>query len=417
MKKMLIVAWREYWFNLRRRSFLFAAFGAPLLTIVIMMLVFTFIASGQDDPESLGQIGYVDNAGILTQALQKPDYFVAYETDEVARAALDAGEIGGYVVVPRNYMAVGAVRFFATESMPGALEDDIDSFLAANLAAQVEGLRLPPERVIEPVDLTVVAVDSGRELTGAAFASLFLIPFIFVIVFMMASQVTAGFLMGGVVEEKVNRIMEMLITSVTPLQMLLGKVLGLGALGLTQFLIWIVGGVLIVTFGNQAQVSFLDGVQIPADMAILGLLYFLLSYFFDGTLLAGIGATVGSEQESRQISGFFSLVFVIPFFFITQFIQDGNGTIPTILSMIPFTAGPAMLMRFAFASVPGWQIALSLGLLVVGSMIVAFAAARVFRWGLLMYGKRPSPRELWRVITSSSGYATSVAKAEESMGR
>ncbi|MFN8372834.1 MAG: ABC transporter permease [Anaerolineae bacterium] len=417
MKKLLLVAWREYWFNLRRRSFLFAAFGAPLLTIGLMTLVFTFIIGGEEDAEGLGTIGYVDNSGVLAQALEKPDYFTVYASDEEAQAALDAGAIGGYFVVPRNYMAVGAVRFFSTEGMPAALRNAFDSFLVANLTAQTDGLRLPSERVIDPVDLTVIGLDTGREITGAAFSGLFLVPFIFVLVFMMASQVTSGFLMSGVVEEKVNRIMEVLVTSVTPLQMLLGKVIGLGALGLTQFFIWIVGGFIMVGLGDRFNISALSGIEIPVDMTIIGLIYFLLSYFFVGTLMAGIGVTAGSEQESRQFSGIFSLLFVIPFFFVAQFIQDSNGALPVALSMIPFTAAPSMLLRFAFGTVPMWQIALSMGLLLVTGLVVAFASARVFRWGLLMYGKRPTPRELWRVITSSSGYATSVAKADESIGR
>jgi ABC-2 type transport system permease protein len=417
MKKLLLVAWREYSFNLRRRSFLFAAFGAPLLTVAVMFIVFGVLIRSEDDAEGLGQIGYVDNAGVLVNAIEEPDFFIRYETDEEAAAALETGDIGGYFVVPRNYMAVGAVRFFAPKGLPGALQNEMEDFLVANLTAQAEGMRLPPERIVEPVDLTIIALDSGRELTTPAIASLFIIPFVFVIVFMMAGQVTSGFLMGGVVEEKVNRMMEILVTSVTPLQILLGKVIGLGLLGLTQILIWIGSGVLITSLGNQFSVSFLNGVVIPTDMAIIGLIYFLLSYFLEGTLMAGLGATVGSEQESRQFSGVLSLLSVIPFFAFTQFLQDGNGALPTILSMIPFTAAPSMLLRFAFASVPMWQVALSMGILFVSGLVVAFASARIFRWGLLMYGKRPTPRELWRVIVGSSGYATSVAKAEESMGR
>jgi ABC-2 type transport system permease protein len=417
MKKMLIVMWREYWFNLRRRSFLFAAFGAPLLTVGIMVIVFGVLIKSEDNPESLGQIGYVDHSEVLTQSLDEPDFFVRYETDEAAAAALEAGDIGGYFIVPRNYMAVGVVRFFADKGLPGALQGEMNDFLVANLTTQAQGLRLPPERIVDPVNLTVVALDSGREITTSGVISLFIIPFIFVLVFMMASQVTSGFLMGGVVEEKVNRVMEILVTSVTPLQMLLGKVLGLGLLGLTQLVIWIGGGMLITNLGNQFSVSFLAGVTIPPDMAVIGLVYFLLSYFLVGTLMAGLGATVGSEQESRQFAGVISLLFVIPFFAFTQFLQDGNGTLPTVLSMIPFTAAPAMLMRYAFASVPLWQVGLSMGILLVSGLIIAFASARIFRWGLLMYGKRPTPRELWRVIMGSPEYATTIAKAEESTGR
>lgn len=420
MNKILLVAWREFYFNLRRRAFLFAAFGAPLITVALMLVVFNVAVGGHSDPESLGRIGYVDRAGVLAQALEQPDYFVSYATEEEAAAALEAGEIGGYFVVRRNYLAVGAVHFYAPRAMPAALRREIDTFLVTNLLTQTQDLQFPTERLLDPFDMTIITLDSGRELTSAGTAGLFLVPFIFVFVFLMASQVSSGFLMSGVVEEKSTRIMEILVTSVTPLQMLVGKVLGLGALGLLQFIVWVGGGFLIVTLGDQANLEFLQGVVIPLDVTVLGLLYFVLSYLLLGTLMAGIGAVANTEEESRQWSGIFSLLAIIPFFFITQFLENSGSALPVILSLIPFTAGPSMLLRVAFASVPLGEIVLSLGLLLLSSVLVAWASARIFRWALLMYGKRPTPRELWRVIRSApQESATTIAQSEpvEALGR
>jgi ABC-2 type transport system permease protein len=415
MNKMLLVARREYLYNLRRPAFLFGAFVVPIFTIGILILVFALQIGDETDPESLGQIGYVDNAGVLAQAIDQPDYFVPFTTDEEARAALDSGQIGGYFVVPRNYLVVGALRFFSAETLPGALQAEIRTFLAANLAAQVEGLQVPVERLVEPLDLTIIAQDSGRELTGAAIGGLFIVPFLFVFVFMMASQVTSGFLMSGVVEEKTSRIMEILVTSITPLQMLMGKILGLGALGLTQFLVWLGGGLLILSL----QLEFLQGITIPLDMAFIGFVLFLLSYFLVATLMAGIGAVAGSEEESRQYAGILGIVSAIPFFFIVQFMTNPNEGLPVFLSLFPFTAGTSMLLRYAFSSVPLWQIGLCFALLFFSALFIAFASARVFRWGLLMYGKRINFRELWRVIRTPEPAATTVAHGEavESLGR
>src|SRR5262249_32410961 len=136
--------------------------------------------------------------------------------------------------------------------------------------------------------------------------------------------------------EKTNRIMEILITSVTPMQMLLGKIIGLGALGLTQLTVWVVAGGLLIRFGQAAPA--LNGITFPTDLLLVFGVYFILSYFLLASLLAGLGAIAGSEQESRQYSGVISVLFVIPVALIVVFINDPNGTVPTILSFIPFTA-------------------------------------------------------------------------------
>jgi ABC-2 type transport system permease protein len=400
MNKMWLVARREYLFNLKRPAFIFAAFGAPLLILVIWGVVFFLMGLQENNTERLGAVGYVDQSGVLAEALEQPDYFSAYPDEAAARAALDADEIGAYVVVPENYLNRGRVSVYADGTVPGALEDDIETFLLANLVTRTGETELPAERLRDPIELTIRSLDSGRELRGeASFAALFLLPFAFVFVFIMASQTTSGFLMSGVVEEKGNRMMEILITSITPMQLLMGKVIGLGLLGLTQFGVWVIVGVTALSLGQNLE--FLQGVNLPLDLA---------------ALFGSIGAVAGSEEESRQYVGVLSTLFFIPFFFITAFIQDSNGTLPTVFSMIPFTAPQSMLMRIGFGAPPLWEILLSLAILLVTALFTIWAAARVFRWSLLMYGKRISLRELWYVIRRDSEIGTTMARSEATEG-
>ena len=274
----------------------------------------------------------------------------------------------------------------------------IDNLLVTNLSRGLSS-DVPLERLRNPVDLTIQVADSGRLLTDANIPVLIFIPLIFAFVFLMSSSVTSGFLMSGVVEEKTNRIMEILMTSVTPLQLLLGKILGLGALGLTQLVVWGVAGFALIGLGQG--VPALAGIAFPTDLMILFLVYFLLSYFLFASLMAGLGAVATSEQESRQYSGIFSLIWVIPFFFITTLISEPNSSLAIALTLIPFTAPMTVLLRTGFGVVPTWQLLASMGILLVSGVVVVWASARVFRWGLLMYGKRASPRELWRVIRNS----------------
>ncbi|MBZ0288413.1 MAG: ABC transporter permease, partial [Anaerolineae bacterium] len=251
MNKIALVARREYFFNLRRRSFLFAVFGVPLFTFIIWAIIFLVVSDSEQNLKELGTVGYVDHAGILSDPVIPPDKpelsvpYVPYDSDADARAALDARTIGAYFVLPGNYLKSGQVNLFSYSGIPEALRDSIDSLLLTNLSQRLSG-DVPLERVENPVNLTIQAQDSGRTLTEANIPALFFIPMIFAFVFLMSSNVTSGFLMNGVVEEKTNRIMEILITSVTPMQLLLGKIVGLGLLGLTQLVIWGTAGALFI---------------------------------------------------------------------------------------------------------------------------------------------------------------------------
>jgi ABC-2 type transport system permease protein len=224
----------------------------------------------------------------------------------------------------------------------------------------------------------------------------------------MSSNVTSGFLMGGIVEERANRIMEILITSITPMQLLMGKIMGLGTLGLTQLIIWGAAGAILVRFGQQFP--FLNGISFPIDMMVVFVIFFLVSYFLLASLMAGIGAVVGSEQESRQFASLLSLILVIPFFFLTTFINNPSSPLALALTFIPFTAPMTILLRMGFSSVPLWQLAISFVILVLTSLFVIWASARVFRWGLLLYGKRIGIREVLRVIWWSPEMGVSVKR-------
>jgi ABC-2 type transport system permease protein len=410
MNKMLTVARREYLYNLRRKSFLFAVFGVPIFTFVVWFIVFAVIADDEENLEQVGQVGYADQSGVLADAVYPeahPDLFVPYETEDETRAALDAGEIGAYFVLPEDYLETGEVEMVSFGSIPEALEDAIETFLLTNLSRELSA-DVPLERIQDPVDLTIQVADSGRTLTEANLPALIFIPLIFAFVFLMASNVTSGFLMNGIVEEKANRIMEILVTSVTPTQMFLGKILGLGALGLTQVVIWGVAGLLLIQAGQA--IPFLSGVTFPTDMMILFVVYFILSYFLLASLMAGLGAVAGSEEESRQYSGILSLVFVIPFFFLTTLISEPNGPVAIALTLIPFTAPMTTLLRYGLSTVPTWQLIASLIILLVTALLVVWLSSRIFRWALLLYGKRVGPRELWRVIRQSPQTATVEAR-------
>ncbi len=416
MHKTLLVARHEYRFNLRRPAFLFAVFGVPVFTFALWFIIFAVMSAAETDVEKLGTVGYVDEAGILAQPVlpaDYPDLFVPYESEAAARLALEARTIGAYLVLPPDYLKTGQVVTYSYTGIPEALKEAIGQLLAGTLSRQVTA-QASLERILDPINLTVHVADSGRVLTEANLPAMFVLPLVFALLFLMAAGVTSGFLMSGVVEEKTNRIMEILITSVTPMQLLGGKILGLGALGLTQMAVWIAAALVLMRVGQAAP--FLAGIAIPTDLIILILVYFVFSYFLLATLQGGIGALVGSEQESRQITSIIATLWVVPFFFFPVFLEDPGGTLAVVLTMIPFSSPITVMVRMGLSSVPAWQIALSLAILLVTTALIAWVSARVFRWGLLRYGKGFGLRDLLQAVRQSAagGDGATPAQAKES---
>jgi ABC-2 type transport system permease protein len=419
LSKVWIVAWREFYFNLRRPAFLFAAFGTPAIIIGAVLLG---AASGDDGATRLadyGAIGYVDasaeavlSPGVIPDGLGEA--FVAYPDEAAARAALDDGTLAAYFALPANYMASGRVNIYSDDDVPERVEEAIETLLVANLSAGIEA-DLPAARLANPVgESTVLLADSGRVVDEGGVVFLLLLPFMFALLLLISSLTTSGFLMSGLVEEKTNRIIEVLVSSASPMQLLGGKIVGLFALGLLQVIVLLGFG-----FGTLAvaqRLDFLTGIVIPADLVILGVIYYLLSYFMLAGLMAGVGAVAGSEQESRQISAFITLPFMLPLFFLTSFLLDPNGSLAVIFSLIPFTAPMAVLLRIGITAVPAWQVIASLLIMTLTALLITWLAARVFRWGLLAYGKKIAPLRALRAVLRR-GEPASTPQPEERSAR
>ena len=387
MRNIWIVAQHEFWINIRKPAFLFAVFGMPVIMAVLFGLVFYATLSSEIDgidPDN-ATIGYVDRASILEASVTPPQNFVAYDNADAARAALDADEIDVYFIIPPVYVATGNLSLFSYSTASFELEQVIEDFMTENLAAKVES-DLPAERLGDPVNFDIYLENSQRELTQAGLVGLFIVPLLFSIVIMLGLQLTSTYLMSSVVDEKSNHIMEILISSIRPLDLLTGKILGLSALGLVQIGVWIVFGGVILNLTNDNP--FLSSVSIPLDFLLLSLVYFLLTYLLFSSLLAGIGAVVGGEQESRTYAGLVGIVVAIPLFFFAVFLTNPDAPIITVLTFIPFTSAMTVILKTPFAPTPTWQIVVSLVILSASTLFTMWASAKLFRWGLLLYGKK-----------------------------
>jgi ABC-2 type transport system permease protein len=217
----------------------------------------------------------------------------------------------------------------------------------------------------------------------------------------MSVFLTNGYLMQTVVEEKETRLIEILVSTMRPTQLLAGKILAFGLMGLLQIVVW-VGSVFLIgklVAGDvMSPLAAFAFISLTADKILTLLLYFVFGYLFFAAGYGMVGAISNSMQEGPQFAVIFTLPAVIPFYFLAVFITTPDAPLPTILSMIPITAPLAMVMRVTLTHVPLWQIVLSLGLLIILDIVMIWLAGRIFRVQTLLAGQTPKLRDIPRLL-------------------
>ena len=404
MNKTVLILKHEFWQTIKRKGFVIMTLAFPMIALLAIGIY--QIVQGIDTPPALDEevtIGYVDEVGVFEGYTEQPGEitFVAYQTQEEATSALLAEDVSEYLVIPPDYVSRGVVARYTLErelEPPGETQWAIKSFLLSNL---LQGQTEPEvtERVKAPLGLHSIRLDeTGEVATDQGGFGAFIVPLLFGVLLIMAIFSSSGYLLQGLGEEKENRIMEILLSSVSPRQLLTGKVLGLGAAGLVQIVIWLLSAVFLVRLASTTIGGFLSTLQIPANLLILGIVYFILGYLLFAVLMAGIGAISATARESQQMSMLIIMPVWIPLWVLFLFIENPDHVVNTILTMIPITAPVTVFIRLGTSGIPTWELVLSIGLLVVSIVGSLVLAAKVFRTFLLMYGKRPRLGEIIRCL-------------------
>jgi len=430
VNKIFAVIRREFIERVRTKAFILATLGLPLL-MVFAMVVPAMMMKGTDRTTRVAVIDATsDGTGAaIVSALQKPTFKDGtrpkYAIEHVQRGgdvtpARDslllrtsrevAEPLDGVMILPENTLAAGQVDYFGT---------NVSSFetmgeLRRAVSSVVVGTRLERAGVdagvvaaaTRPAELTTIKVSDGKptgESGEASFLLAYVMGFLLYISVVLFGQQT----MMSVIEEKTSRIMEILASSLRPFQMLLGKVLGVGAVGLLQMGIWV--GTVYVVGQNRTVLAGLLKVpvetmqampipSIPTDLLVVFLTYFGLGFLLFGALFAAVGSMVNSTQEAQQAISGVIMVIMVGFFGVFAVIKDPSGGLGTTLSLIPFTAPFVMPVRWSMSSVPLPQLALSLVIMVASLLGVVWVAGRIYRTGILMYGKKPTLREVFRWV-------------------
>jgi ABC-2 type transport system permease protein len=349
-------------------------------------------------------IGYVDEAGGFDQYTTQGNVeLVCFDTPDNATAALINDDVSEYFVIPADYLATGVINRYTLArelETPPAITTAIKNFLTSNI---LEG-EVPQEtvyRIESPLNLvTTRLTETGEVATEQGGYGNVIIPGLFSFLLALSLLLSSTYLIQGLGEEKESRLIEVLLSSVSARQLLIGKVSGLGATGLVQVVVWLASLPLLLNLASSVFGGFFETIQLPANFIVLGIVYFILGYALFAALSAGVGAISPTAQEGQQLAPIYTLLLFVPFWFSSFLFIFPNSPLWVVLTIFPVTAPVTTMLRLGVSGVAAWELAVSIAVLALSVIGVMFLAIRAFRAYLLMYGKRPSWGEIIQNLRS-----------------
>jgi len=415
MKNIILIAKREFFTQVKKKSFIILTLLTPLLIIVFGGVVSLMFQAN----ETQMQISVIDKSGLFKDRL-KSDQNIRYvfsseETEKSLIKALETTEeMNGVMIIPKkeiheleNSIEILTNKNLSNEARRNIAGNILEIIKAEKInalgisTAQIEdlnkGVNLHVVNVLEKEkkqDSFLVGVKSGL--------SMFLMYCVFTFIMMYGIRV-----MRSVLEEKNNRVVEILISSVKPFELMMGKILGVTGVALVQFGVWVVmifASAMTLGSSNVGMVSGVAEVQMVLSalsqvnyglIFFVFVIYFLLGYLFYSAMYAAIGSAVDNETETQQFTLFAILPMMLGFYGSITIMNNPDGPMSFWLSMIPFTSPIAMLARIPF-DVPVWELVLSIVILLVSTLGMVFIASKIYRVGILMYGNKVTLKELWK---------------------
>jgi ABC-2 type transport system permease protein len=319
------------------------------------------------------------------------------------RQQITEGKIDGFLWLTDNDLANHKVVYNAKDVTDFGesieLRNAVQSALVKRQLAQKGMSGAEVEALLKPIDLDAIRIEKGKE--GASGISVFLVSFTMVMLLYVNVLMYGFAVMRSIIEEKSSRILEVLLSSVTAKQLLAGKIIGVGAVGLTQTLIWLLVGLAFSLPGLAASHSMMSNVHIPMAGVVAFGVFFILGYFLYSTMYAALGAMVNSDQEAQQVQWPAMLPIIFAIVLSTPVLQHPNSPLAFWTSMVPFFAPILMFVRVMVETPPMWQIVLCIALMLLTTWGLLGLSSRIYRVGILMYGKRPTVPELRRWLKYS----------------
>ena len=433
--KVGVVIRREFLSTIKRPSWLIGTFGMPVFVGLYAGLIFLIASTEAKFDKPTGKAAVVDHAGIvkfekgptsvmsevpkeaqkaieqattmsgpgageaagIVKSLLSGTEFIPFDDETTALAALERKEVGALYVVPADYVVTGKITSYdPSESLlsEGKLaRAPLRQLLVRSLTAG----SVPPEvtqRILNPADVTTLVKRPDGTWAEKGLSEMVRrlgVPFAFMVLLVISILGSAGTLIQGVSEEKETRVIEVILSSIDARSLLMGKLFGLGAAGLLQLAIWL-------SMAVVPLLLMIAGLTLSPVVVLVCLAYFVLGFLLYGTLITATGVIGTTAKDMQQIGMLWVFGVVAPIWFSAVLLRAPHGTTARVLSFIPLTCPSTMMLRVGTGGVPAWEIAATLALLALSVVVVLRFAARIFRTGLLMYGKRPSFPELFRWI-------------------
>jgi ABC-2 type transport system permease protein len=437
MSKIGIIIQREYKTRVIKKSFIIMTFLSPLLFAAIMVIPLWLSSAKTTESKTIAVVDRTDEYAQAIPSNESYQFEIAKEPNQDIGKSKLSSDYYAILLISGDLMKDStAVTLYSQKQ----INLDLKSYIADHLSKYVENKKLEASHIPNirqiikesqtPVNVTTVKLDSnGNEVITstdiATFIGALATFLIYLFIFMYGAQV-----MRGVVEEKTNRIVEIIISSVRPFEMMMGKIIGIALVGLTQFLLWILLTVIITnvagiamfgsTFSQLQQSAQMTAVQDhnTTHQLVLGLIQglqginfveitgFFLFYFIGGYLLyaslfAAIGSAVDNETDTQQFMLPITIPIIFAFYAAFYSLQNPDGPLAFWCSIIPFTSPIVMMVRLPF-DVPLWEKLLSVSLLIITFLSTTWLAAKIYRTGILMYGKKVTWKEMWKWLRYSN---------------
>ncbi|MBN2240968.1 MAG: ABC transporter permease [Dehalococcoidales bacterium] len=402
MDKLLIIIRHEFIGLVKQKGFIIMTLLFPLLSLGALgaYQIIQDITTEEEDTD-IPSIGYVDQVGGFTDTSNIVEFELKeYPSVDEAKGALIDDEIDEYFVIRPDYVATGQIDRFTLKrelEMSGTVSYQIRQFLVQNLfRGKVSDELLARTQV--PAWFNSTRLDISGEVSGeqGGVIGVFLVPYIFTILFWISLLSAAFTLIEGLGDEKENRVMEILLSSVSARQLIMGKILGLGAAGLCQIIFWFATGFVVANMASVTVGGMFSSLEIPMRLVAFGLVYFLLGYLMFGVVFACIGSIVPTYRDGQQLSFFIIMPAAIPLMLIYFMVENVNHPLTIFLTLFPVTSPIASIIRLAVSTIPIWQVVLSWVLMLLFIWGVFTIGTKIFRTYLLMYGKRPSFKDIFR---------------------
>lgn len=418
MKKIIKIIKREFLTKIMSKGFIIGTLLGPIFIIGLTLGPAYFMSLTTEEPITLDVVDYSGLispklSSVFTDTLKNGqprfvfspiDPSVYQQKKETIRHDVEKGLVTGVLIIPQDILAGGKVRYISK-----SISDiELMQRIRGGISEIVNDIRLNQagldpalvKKLVKKVELQTIKLVKGQE-EKRGFDQEYISAMMFLIILYMTIIVYGSAIMRSVIEEKTSRIIEVLLSSANSFQLMFGKLFGVGSVGLVQYIVWAFLGTGAFYFATASMPGLAGYINISPVILIYFILFFIIGFFTFSTLYAAVGAMCSDMQDAQSLSTPVTLLVILPFMISFMVIKDPSSQIAQILSYLPFFTPLIMFLRIVLVAPPFWEVLLSLAINIVTIVGIIWLSARIYRVGILMYGKRPTVPEIIRWIRYS----------------